>query len=358
MAKRIAVLGAGGIGGSIAAYLLRDGHDVAVIDQWSAHVDRIKSDGLKLTDPHGEFTVPAKALHLSEVSNLREQFDVVYLSVKTYDTPWATYLIEPYLKPTGVILPAQNALNDELVASIVGYPRTIGCVPSYSAAVYEPGHIVRTDPGATSAFTVGELSGAITPRVREVADALKAVGPSEATDNIWGARWSKLVVNCMANALSGLIGPAFSSLTQEQADLAGLIRVVAGSEVVRVALALGVEIEAISGIPAWQFAEATTADAVSAIKARLDEAAAWVKVTPEQRKRLGVPYRPSLLQDVIKGRRTEVDFLNGYVARKGEEISVPAPMNQAITALMKQVESGDIDPDPSNLRKLETYLVK
>jgi 2-dehydropantoate 2-reductase len=242
MSKRIAVLGAGGIGGSIGAYLMREGHDVTLIDQWSAHVEKMKSDGLRLTSIEEDFTVPARAFHLSEVSNLREQFDIVYLSVKSYDTRWSAYLIEPSLKPTGFILPAQNALNDELVASIVGFNRTVGCVVTIGAGVYEPGHVVRTDPLTTHAFTVGELSGLITPRAREVADALKALGPSEVTSNIWGARWSKMVVNCMGNALAGLIGPAASSLSEEQQDVAGLIRMVAGCEVVRVAQALGVEV--------------------------------------------------------------------------------------------------------------------
>ena len=86
MKKRIAILGVGAIGGTTGAYLTRDGHDVTLIDQWAAHIEKIRSDGLKLTDLDGEFTVPARALHLSDVSNLSEQFDIVYLSVKSYDT--------------------------------------------------------------------------------------------------------------------------------------------------------------------------------------------------------------------------------------------------------------------------------
>lgn len=358
MSKRIAVLGVGGIGGSIGAYLIREGHDVTLIDQWSAHVEKMKSDGLRLTNIEEDFTVPVRAFHLSEVSNLREQFDIVYLSVKSYDTRWSTYLIEPSLKPTGFILPAQNALNDELVASIVGFSRTVGCVVTIGAGVYEPGHVVRTDPLTAHAFTVGELSGLITPRAREVADALKALGPSEVTSNIWGARWSKMVVNCMGNALAGLIGPAASSLSKQQQDVAGLIRIVTGCEVVRVAQALGVEVEPINGIPAREFAEATSGEAVKALKARLEAAWGGLRLTPEQARWLGVPGRPSLLQDVIKGRRTEIDQLNSYVVTRGEEVEVATPMNRAIVGLMRQLEGGELKPDPSNLERLEPYLVK
>jgi 2-dehydropantoate 2-reductase len=358
MTERIAVLGAGAIGASIGAYLLREGHNVTLIDQWAAHVEKMKSDGLKLTDLNGEFTVPAKALHLSDVSSLREQFDIVYLSVKSFDTCWSTYLIEPFLKRRGFILPAQNGLNDEVVASIVGFNRTVGCVPSISAAVYEPGHVFRTDPLTRHCFTVGELSGLVTPRVREVVDALKVLGPVEATTNIWGERWSKMVVNCMMNALSGLIGPAATSLNESQRDVADLIRVVTGCEVARVAQALGVATAPIWDIlPAQEFVEATTGDDIRTLRDKMKVVMARRRLTPEQAQRLGVPHRPSLLQDVIKGRRTEVDYLNGYVVKRGEEVGVPTPMNQAITALMKKLEKGGVKPDPDNVERLKPYLV-
>ncbi|HEY50366.1 MAG TPA: 2-dehydropantoate 2-reductase [Dehalococcoidia bacterium] len=356
MNKRIGILGIGAIGGTIGAYLLRAGHDITLMDQWAAHIEKIRSDGLKLTDPENEFTVPAKALHLSDVSGLREQFDIVYLSVKSYDTRWSTYFIEPYLKPTGFILPAQNSLNDELVASIVGFNRTVGCVPSIGGAIYEPGHIVRTYPMTIHCFTVGELSGVITPRVTEIVDSLKIIGPSEATNNIWGARWSKMIINCMMNTIAGLIGPSISSLNDEQRNTLNLIRVVSGGEVSRVAHALGVDVEPIWDIPAREFAEATSANAISKLKDKVEVAVQKLYLTPEQTKRVGVPGRPSLLQDVIKGRRTEVDFLNGYAVKRGEELGVATPMNKAIVDLMKKVEKGEVHPAPSMLEQLKAYL--
>ena len=357
MSKRIAVVGAGAIGAAIGAYLIKAGHDVTLIDQWAAHIEKIRSDGLKLTDLDGEFTVSARALHLSDVSNLSEQFDIVYLSVKSYDTRWSTYLIEPFLKPTGFILPAQNALNDELVASIVGFSRTVGCVPSIGVAVYEPGHVIRTDPPTSRSFTVGELSGLITPRVSEIADDLKVTGPSGTTTNIWGARWAKLVVNCMRNTIAGLIGPALSSLTEEQEDTTDSIRAATGCEVARVGLALGVAIEPIWGVPAREFAEVASRDSLEALKDKLKIFARQVDTTPEQAQKLGAPSRPSLLQDVMKGRRTEVDYLNGLVVEKGEEVDVATPLNRAIADLMRKLERGEIKPGTACLKQLKALLV-
>lgn len=355
MPPKVAVLGLGGIGGSIGAYLAHAGHDVTLIDQWAEHVEAIKRNGLRLTDVNQEFTVPAQALHLSEVSGLRKPFDAVFLSVKAYDTIWCTHLIAPYLKPSGCILPAMNGLNDETVAQIVGYQRTVGCVPTISAGVYEPGHVVRTDATTGHAFSVGEFSGIITPRVQWVVGALQAIGPSEATHNIWGARWSKMIWNCMGNALAGLVGPVATALSQEQQELLGLLTVVTGSEAARIALHIGIVLEPMNNLHFEEFAAARTRDEILALKAKLENTRQR-GITPEQAHRLGVPGRPSLLQDVIKGRRTEVDHLNGIIVTMGVKLGLPTPMNKAILDLMQEIEAGRVEPSAANLKRLEPYL--
>jgi len=358
MSKKIAVVGAGAIGGTTGAYLIKAGHDVTLIDQWAAHIDKIRKDGLKVSDLHGGFTVPAKALHLSDISGVREPFDIVFLSVKSYDTRWSAYLIEPYLKPTGFILPTQNALNDEVVASVVGFTRTVGCVTMLSVGVYEPGHINRHDAlDRPHTFTVGELSGLVSSRVKEVVELLNVVGPSEATTNIWGMRWSKLAINCMANALSGVIGPAMSSLNEAQMDSVNLLKVVIGGEVTRTGQALGVNIEPIWGFQADEFAKATTLTAVQKLKAKVTEVLnKQFLPTEELEKKVGTPQRPSLLQDIIKKRRTEVEFLNGEVVRRGKVVGVATPMNQALLDLTLKIENGKAEPSPANIELLKKKI--
>ncbi len=357
MGKSIAVVGAGAIGGAIGGYLAEKGHDITLIDQWSAHVDSIKDKGLEIIDRDRSFTVKPKALHLSEVSSLQSQFDIVFLSVKSYDTRWSTYLIEPMLKPTGCILPAQNALNDELVAEIAGYNRTVGCVPTISSGIYEPGRLVRTSPNSGKAFTIGELNGRITPRVKEIVEMLQAIGPSEATTNIWGARWTKLLVNCMGNSVAGLIGPELQFLDENQKELAMLIRVTIGGEVVRVGQALGIAFEPLSkDLHPDQFAAATGRSAVEALKDKMMSADEDREITKEEVDRLGAPPRPSLLQDVMKSRRTEVDQLNGYISKTGKELGISTPMNDAVVDIFARFRTGELEPSPSNLEILEKQI--
>lgn len=356
MAKRIAVMGAGAMGGVIGAYLTRQGFDITLIDQWADHVERMKHGGLKLTNQKETFTVPVKALHLSEVSNIRDPFDIIFLSVKSYDTRWSAHLMKPVLKPTGFILPAQNGLNDERVASVVGYHRTVGCVVTVGAGIYEPGHVIRTDPMTTHSYTIGELSGVLSPRVKEIVDALQIIGPATSTTNIWGHRWAKLTINCMGNVLPGLMGTALASLSDDQQSLARRIMITIGCEVVRLGLARGISIEPIWKIPAREFADANSPEDIQRLMDRLKANTAVLRISPEQIEHLGAPPRPSLLQDVLKGRRTEVEYLNGYVAKTGADVGVATPMNHAISELMRKQEAGQIKPSPENLEPLQTHL--
>ncbi len=338
--EKLAVLGAGAIGSSIGAYLTRAGRDIALIDLWPAHVDAMRNAGLKVTAQEETFTVKVNALHLADVSSLRRPFDAVFLSVKSYDTVWATHFIAQHLMPSGVLISAQNGINEDRIAPIVGYTRTVGCVVTIGAGLYEPGHVTRTSAPDRAAFALGELNGMLTPRVHELVTVLSDAGPTQATSNLWGDRWAKLVVNCMANPLAGITGMNNAEMRQSPDVFAVAVKVAA--EAVSVAAALGVQVEQVGGIPARTYLDAARGVGVEDLRA------AWV----ERGKSVGAG-RPSLLQDVLKGRRTEVDFLNGYVVQKGREVGVATPVNEAIVAVTRSLEAGELTQGAANLRLLE-----
>ncbi|MBI4572937.1 MAG: 2-dehydropantoate 2-reductase [candidate division NC10 bacterium] len=341
--EKLAVLGVGAIGSNIGAYLTRAGRDITLIDMWPAHVEEMKHHGLKVTAQDEEFTVRVKAVHLADVCTLREQFDAVFLAVKSYDSVWAAKFIHPYLKPTGVLLPAQNSINEDWVAPVIGYTRVIGCVVTLGAGLYEPGHVIRTSAPSRPSFAVGELNGMVTPRVQELIKVLTPAGPTHATANLWGDRWAKLTVNSMANAIAGVTGMGSSEM-RASAEVFSITLKIAG-EALAVAAALGVQVEPVGGIPAKAYLEAARGAGLEELRTK------WV----EGGRNLGAG-RPSLLQDVLKGRRTEVDYLNGYVVRKGKEVGVPTPMNEAVVEITKRLEAGDLKPDPANLAFLTRHL--
>ena len=234
MSKRIAVVGAGALGGYVGGSLAHLGHDVTLIDAWPEHVETIRARGLELdgVTPAERFTVRnAKTLHLTEVQSLaKTPFDLAMVSVKSYDTAWATALIAPYLSSTGFIVSLQNCLNEETIAGIVGWGRVVGVVASLiSVDMYEAGRIRRTvakGGDKHTVFRVGEPHGRVTARVEELVDWLRGIDSSKATTNLWGERWSKLVQNGMGNgvtAATGLTSPA--CLGNERIRLPALRRI-------------------------------------------------------------------------------------------------------------------------------------
>jgi 2-dehydropantoate 2-reductase len=154
-----AILGAGAIGSTIGTPHAR-GRGIT-LDMWPAHVDAMQRAGLRSAQDE-TFTVNVKAAHLADVGAHREQYDAVFLSVKSYDSVWAASFIEPHLKPSGVLVSAQNGINEDRLAPVVGYTRTVGCVVTFGAGLYEPGHVTRTSPSARPSFTLGELNGMMT----------------------------------------------------------------------------------------------------------------------------------------------------------------------------------------------------
>ena len=341
---RIGIFGAGAIGSVVGGMLTEAGHDVTLVDQWPAHVDAMKTHGLRLSGTCGERVVPVRALHLFEAQAIGEPFDAVFLAVKGYDTEWATMFAIRFLKvPDGVIVDFQNGINDERVAAVAGRERTLGCVITIGAGLYEPGHAMRTDTNAVG-FKIGELDGQDTPRTRNLVSILNDVAPTRLTTNLFGERWSKLATNCMANPLAGLSG--FGSAEIRSEPVPRRIAVQIAAEVIRVGRAAGYEVEPIFGIPAQRF--------VDAAEGR-DDALEQEMGAGAQSLAGG---RPSLLQDVMRGRRTEVDELNGYVVAQGERLGIATPVNAAVVREVHRHGVGTLKPDPKNLEPLTALVAR
>ena len=245
MSKCIAVVGTGAVGGYIAAHLAATSHDVIAIDGWPEHVEMIRSEGLRVVGmvPSESFQTRVRAMHVTEVQSLSKgpPIDIAIVSVKSYDTAWATALITPYLAPEGYVVSAQNGINEERIATVAGWGRTIGCVVGNNFAVdlIEAGVVKRTmprDPSVKS-LELGEVHGRVTPRLRELADIMKCVDSCSTTNNLWGVRWSKLCVNGMRNALSAVTG--MNGNERDSHDEVRRISIRLGSEAVRVGQALG-----------------------------------------------------------------------------------------------------------------------
>jgi 2-dehydropantoate 2-reductase len=349
MTPRIAIVGAGALGGYVGGSLARLGHDVTLIDPWPEQVEAIRARGLELdgVTPEERFTVrEAKAMHLTEAQSLaRRPVDVAMVAMKSYDTAWATALIAPYLAPQGFVVSLQNCLNEETIAGVVGWGRVVGVVASViSVDLHEVGRIRRTAPKGGdkhTVFRIGEPHGRVTPRVEQLVAWFRGIDSAKATTNLWGERWSKLVQNAMGNpvtAATGLTTPACAADTAIRR-----FQIAIAGEAIRVGQALGYQIEKLRGIEPETMARAAEGD-----KACLAEAEATFTKNLSANPR-GDIQRPSMAQDILKGRRTEIDFMNGAIARKGAELGIATPANAKIAELVRHIERGVLEPSPAHL---------
>src|SRR6516225_5737473 len=183
MSRKIAIVGAGAVGGYAGAHMVQAGEDVTFIDPWPAHVDHMRKHGLRVTHAKDvpEFRVPVRALHVTDVQQIAKEkpFDIAFVCMKSYDTAWATMLIRPYLAPDGYVVSLQNCINEERIAGIVGWGRVLGCIAARIAVdLCEAGHIRRTvqKGGSThTVFRVGEVHGRVTTRAEEVAAMIAGI---------------------------------------------------------------------------------------------------------------------------------------------------------------------------------------
>ena len=339
--KRIAIIGAGAIGGNVGGPLSHHDLDITLVDQWPEHIEAIKANGLIVTRENDELVTHPRALHIHEVQRITEPFDYVFVAVKSYDTEWATMLMRPYLASDGAFVDFQNGINDETIAGIVGAHRTLGAVVTIGAACYEPGKVIRTDRNPYG-FKIGELDGADSARANELVEILEHVARASVTTNLWGERWSKLMINCMNNGVAGLTGYG----TSDVRILAEPRRVgmQLGAEAIRVAKALGFRVEPVLNVDPDDLVDAAEGRNVNAVESAIAESGKY-----------SVGGRPSLLQDTLKGRRTEIEHLNGLVSRRGRETGVATPFNDRIVEVMQALGVG-FEPAPENLKPLVEML--
>ncbi len=349
MQPKIAFMGAGAVGGYVGAYFAHHGHDVTLIDPWPEHVETIRAHGMKLTGmtPEETMTVKVPTMHLTELQSLAKNrpIDIAFVSVKSYDTEWATTMIRQYLAPGGYVVSLQNCINEERIAGIVGWGRTVGMIAArISVDLHAPGQIRRTVPkggAAHTVFRVGEVHGRVTRRVEELAELVAPIDSVKVTTNLWGERWSKLCVNGMRNGVSAATG--LSGNDGDRTDEIRRFAIRLGGEAVRVGQALGYALEHIGNLEPNRLAEASEGN-----KAAMEEVEAILVAGTNTGARNDLQ-RPSMGQDMLKGRRTEIEFINGFIVEKGQSIGRATPANAALTEIVKRVYRGEMPASPRNI---------
>lgn len=309
---RIAVQGAGAMGSYFGGVLARAGEDVTMLAR-GAGLEALRSRGLTVRSPRlGDFTIPVTALDSQATSDAQtptEPMDLILFCVKTYDTESAAEGIRGLVGPDTVVVSVQNGVDSaERIGRVIGPQSLVGGVSQVSVVMAEPGVVVaRMEPAI---LRIGELAGGVSPRILRLVPMLEHAGiVVEQSTDISQTIWEKYLFICALSGVTALTRLPLGPLL-EHAETRALLRGVL-DEVAAVARARGV------GLPD---------DAAERIFTGL------ARFAPE--------LRGSMADDLLAGKRLEVDALNGEVGRLGERLGVPTPINRVIAAALAPCRDG------------------
>lgn len=335
---RIAVLGTGAQGAGIGADLVRAGHDVTFIEQWPDHVHAMRERGIEVRLPLTTTVTPVDVLHLCEVATLRRPFDIVLVVMKAYDTRWSVELIAPHLARDGVVVGVQNGMTMDAIAAVVGAERTLGAVIEMASNMFEPGIVNRQNAPADSWFAVGGTHPVAHARAEEIRRIMSCTGTVEISDDIRSSKWMKLVANAGELVTSAILDlPLYDAVRLEGIHE---FMIGCGAEAARAALVDGSRLISIFGID----------------EAEVDDPEGYSRrLLGEVLEKYSLPdTRTTVLQDWMKGRRSEYRELNGHVvdvlARAGET----APLNARVADLAARIERGELHRGVALLEPLLT----
>lgn len=334
-ATRVLVMGCGGIGGIVAGHLSELGVEVHAVSRNPAVVDAVTRQGFRIVGEGGYRQIPGN-VHLT-VPDLR--FDYALLATQPTDVEDAARQALPALGDDGHLVCFQNGLCEDRVAAVVGDPaRVIGAVVAWGGSMVEPGLFDRTSVGG---FVLGgALPGhAQSPAIQRLAALLECIGPVETTDDLAGARWSKLAINCAISALGTLAGTSLGKAMRSRTVRRLALEIM--SEVVAVARAAGVKLQKVSGTVDLEWCALTESERQQEIGSIALAAKHTLLLAVGMRFRR---MRSSMLRAIEAGRPPAVDYLNGEIVERGRRYEVPVPVNAAMVDRIWAISRGEVKP--------------
>jgi len=320
---KIGVVGAGAIGGITAALLHRAGYDIEVACNSVELAEKISSRGLHVFGGKGNFEIPLLAVaHISQFSGHK---DIILLATKANGMLKAAQETLPFLANDSKVVCMQNGICDFALADAIGSQRTVGCIVNWSATMHEPGELELT---ASGDFILGNVFNDFDTCLGPLSRVLGAVFPVRISRNMMGHRYAKLIINACTASLGAICGLNLGDMLAISRIRRIMIAIVV--ECMSVADAAGIKVErAVGNMDYRNFGEGS--GIIADIKRHL-----LIRVVGLKYRRL----KSSSLSSLERGKRTEIDYLNGYVEAKGKEYNVPTPVNSRIVEIVKEIEDG------------------
>ena len=330
---RTAIYGAGSLGTILGAFINKAGMPIELINRNKAHVEALNLNGASVTGTM-QFNQKVKAYTPDMMSG---EYDIIFLMTKQQNNKEVVTALKEYLATDGVLVTFQNGLPEVQIAEILGEERVLGCTVAWGATKQSAGVCELTSEPDALSFSLGSISKKRSRHFAKVKEMLEMMGTVEIEENFIGTRWSKLLINAAFSGMSAVLGCTFGEAAGQKESrrvVQALIK-----ECIDVCATGGIRIEPVQGKDIVKLLD---------YKGSLKKAVSFFIIPIAIRKHAKL--KASMLQDIEKGKLTEVDAINGSVSEFGRKVGCPTPMNDKVVEIIHKIEKGELKPEYDNLK--------
>jgi 2-dehydropantoate 2-reductase len=330
---RVAIYGAGSLGTILGAFISKAGVPVELINRNKAHVEALKTQGAQVVGTM-QFCQPVIAYTPDEMSG---EYDILFLMTKQQHNAEVVQMLKNYLAADGVLVTFQNGLPEMQIAEVLGEERVLGSTVAWGATLQSPGVCELTSEPDALSFSLGAISEKKSKHFAKVKELLELMGTVDVEENFLGTRWSKLLINASFSGMSAVLGCTFGEAAGPKESRKVVQAII--KECIDVCQKGGIRIEPVQGKDIVKLLNYTHP---------LKKAFSFFIIPIAIRKHAKL--KASMLQDLEKGKLTEVDAINGAVSEYGRKVGFPTPVNDKVVEIIHKIEKGELKPGFENLK--------
>lgn len=330
---KYAIYGAGSLGTILGAYISKNNVKIDLVNRNRDHIKALKENGAKVVGKVN-FTQKVNALYIEEMT---DKYDIIFLITKQQNNQEVGLFLKDHLTNNGVVVTLQNGLPEILLEEILGKNKVLGCTVAWGATLKEPGvSELTSDPNALT-FSLGAINNQNPIMLQETKKVLELMGPVEVNENFVGVRWSKLLVNSAFSGMSAVLGVTFGEVVKNKEArkyAQALIK-----ECIDVCHASNIKIEPIQGKDVSKLLD---------YKTKFKKWLGYHIIPIAMKKHYSL--RASMLQDLEKGKKCEIEAINGVIIKCAKKVNVNTPYNEKVVEIVSKIENKELTYSLDNLK--------
>ena len=336
---RVAIYGAGSLGTILGAFIAKGGVAIELINRNKAHIEALQANGARVV---GTIAMEQPVMAYTPDAMIGK-YDIVFLMTKQQHNAEVVSMLKEFLADDGVLVTFQNGLPEMQIAEVLGEERVLGCTVAWGATMQGPGVCELTSAPDALSFSLGAISSRRSKHFDKVKELLEMMGTVDVEENFVGMRWSNLLINAAFSGMSAVLGCTFGEAAGPMRSRKYVQAII--KECIDVCKAGGIGIEPVQGKDIVKLL-----DYNNGLKRLLSFMIIPIAI------RKHAKLKASMLQDLEKGKLTEVDAINGAVGEYGRKVGCPTPVNDLVVSIVHRIEKGELKPSRENVKYFEEVM--